>query len=492
MSKYVLSLDVGTTSCVCTAYDPSGKEAAECRREIRQIFPQPGWVEEDPTEIFNDAVFAMSSVINRVGAKNIVSIGITNQRETVVLWDRNTAEPVFNAIVWQCRRTSRICDGLKADGMGNAIRSKTGLPIDAYFSASKVQWILENIPGVREKAESGDVLFGNIDTWIIWNLTRGNRHVTDPSNASRTMLFDIHKMEWDSDLLALFGVPGQMMPEVLDSDAMFGEVRASFFGEIIPITGVLGDQQAAMYGQGCVDPGDVKCTYGTGAFMLMNTGSEPAIPYHGSITTVAWKIGGKTSYALEGSAYSAGSAVEWLKDIGLIDSLEESSEIAENAGDTGGCYFVPAFSGLASLYWSQDARATAVGITRATGRGQIVRAVLESIAFEVNDLLESMAADHGSYPTVMKVDGGVSKNDFLVQFQADLSGLEVERSASVEATSFGAALLAGRSYGFWELEGSDREIFPTRTIKAEREEMIHGWHRAIRCALEWAHNGHSR
>lgn len=495
MKQYILAFDAGTTSQRCLLFDHSGKIVSVAQREIKQYYPHPGWVEHDAAEIWATQIAVAIEAMQRVSvsAEEIAAIGITNQRETTIVWDKHTGEPVMHAIVWQCRRTAEQCDALRAEGVTEHIREKTGLELDAYFSASKISWILDHVPGAREKAERGDLLFGTVDCWLIWKLTQGRCHVTDVSNASRTMLFNIHTMDWDDDLLELFHVPKVMLPRVCASSEIYGESELSFFGAPIPIAGVAGDQQAALFGQTCFSAGDVKNTYGTGCFMLMNTGDKPVMSRHGLVTTVAWKRGNKVSYALEGSIFVAGAAVQWLRDeLRVIDTAPQSEELAQAVPDTNGCYVVPAFTGLGAPFWDPYARGTIVGLTRGVNRNHLVRATLESMAYQSLDVLEAMQEDAGLSLSALRVDGGATENNFLMQFQADMINTPVVRPKTVETTAKGAAFLAGLAVGFWKdtdelrtLQADARIFIPTMT-EEQREQKQHGWHHAVRCAMNWA------
>lgn len=465
------------------------------QREFTQYFPQPGWVEHDADEIWASQLGVAVEAMNMIGAtaKDIAAIGITNQRETAIVWDRHTGEPVHHAIVWQCRRTSDICDALKAKGLTETLKQKTGLVIDAYFSATKVKWILDNVPGARQKAEKGDLLFGTVETWLIWKLTKGAVHVTDYSNASRTMLFNINTLAWDDEILAELGIPKCMLPEVKPSSCIYGEADPSYLGGAIPIAGAAGDQQAALFGQTCFAAGTAKNTYGTGCFLLMNTGEKPVFSENGLVTTIAWGLDGKVNYALEGSIFVAGAAIQWLRDeLRIIDSSEDSEYMAKKVNDTNGCYVVPAFTGLGAPYWDQYARGTIVGITRGVNKCHIIRATLESIAYQVNDVLASMEADSGMKLTTLKVDGGASANNFLMQTQADIVNVPVIRPQCVETTAMGAAYLAGLATGYWANKEevmqnwiSDRTFTPAST-DTDRQKGIAGWHKAVRYAYGWA------
>ncbi|MDY4897412.1 MAG: glycerol kinase GlpK [Eubacteriales bacterium] len=494
MSGYLMALDQGTTSSRCIIFDDDEKIVAVAQQEFPNYFPAPGWVEHDPREIWNSQLTVMRQAISKAGlsASDIAAIGITNQRETTMIWDRRTGEPVYNAIVWQCRRTADYCDELKAQGLTDKIRSKTGLIIDSYFSATKIKWILDNIPGVRQRAERGELMFGTVDTWLIYNLTGGRVHATDPSNASRTMLFNIRNMCWDSELLELFGIPKPMMPQVLPSSGLFGYTAPELLGGSVAIAGVAGDQQAALFGQCCFEAGEVKNTYGTGGFMLMNTGTKPVFSQNGLLTSIAWSMGGKTCYALEGSVFICGAAVQWLRDgLGLIAGAAESEQIAASIPDSDGVYFVPAFVGLGAPYWDAYARGALFGLTRATGRAHVVRAVLESMAYQTVDVLELMQKEAGVSLTSLRVDGGACANNLLLDFQADISGLPIIRPACIETTALGAANLAGLAVGVF---GSADQIaqkwrverrFDPHMNSSERVQRMAGWHKAVSRTRGW-------
>lgn len=495
MSKYVMALDAGTTSNRCILFDKKGNMISMAQKEFHQYFPKPGWVEHDANEIWSTQIGVAVEALTKAGARpdDIASIGITNQRETTIVWDRHTGEPVYHAIVWQCRRTSEYVDQLKKQGLTEMIRSKTGLMLDAYFSATKLKWILDHVDGARERARNGDLLFGTVETWLIWNLTGGKVHVTDYSNASRTMMFNIHTLDWDDDILELMDIPRCMLPEVRPSSCEYGKTDSVVVGGEIPIGGAAGDQQCALFGQTCFKPGDVKNTYGTGGFLLMNTGDQPIESEHGLVTTIAWGLDGKVTYALEGSIFVAGAVIQWLRDeMRLIDSAEDSEYMAGKVSDTNGCYVVPAFTGLGAPYWNQYARGTIVGITRGVNKYHIIRASLESIAYQVNDVLQVMNQDSGIKLSSLKVDGGASRNNLLVQFQSDLSNLPVMRPDCVETTALGAAYIAGLSSGFWESKEEIarnwkvEEIFHPEISETEREHLIRGWKRAVDCACNWS------
>ena len=495
MAKYIMALDAGTTSNRCILFDHSGKICSVAQKEFKQHYPHPGWVEHDANEIWMTQLLVAQEAIRKIGATadDIAAIGITNQRETVIVWDKNTGEPVCNAIVWQCRRTAEYCDSLKEQGLADKIRSKTGLLIDAYFSATKIRWILENVPGTRERAEKGELLFGTVDTWLIWKLTGGKVHVTDYSNASRTMLFNIHELRWDEEILSLLDIPACMLPEVKPSSCVYGMSDKNLFGKEIPIAGAAGDQQAALFGQACFKPGDAKNTYGTGCFMLMNTGTEPKESKNGLVTTIAWGIDGRVEYALEGSIFVAGAAIQWLRDeVKLVESSPESEFYATQVPDTNGCYVVPAFVGLGAPYWDQYARGSILGITRGVNRAHIVRATLESLAYQTYDVLQAMEQDSGITLSTLKVDGGASANNFLMQFQSDMINAPVHRPACVETTAMGASYLAGLAVGFWNSQDDVMDnwkidsVFVPRMEREKREKLLKGWHKAVKCSLDWA------
>jgi glycerol kinase len=494
MAKYVLALDQGTTSSRAIVFDHDGNNVAMVNKEFPQIYPKPGWVEHNPMDIWNSQIEVAKAVIEKAGitAADIVAVGITNQRETTIVWDKATGEPVYNAIVWQCRRTAPICDELKAKGWTDKIREKTGLVIDAYFSGTKIKWILDNVPGVRAKAERGELLFGNVDTWLMWKLSGGKVHATDYSNASRTMLFNIHKLDWDDEILAELGIPRAMLPKPLPSSTVYGYTDKAVFGAEVPIAGDAGDQQAALFGQACYKPGMAKNTYGTGCFMLMNTGEKAVPSKSGLLTTIAWGINGRVEYALEGSIFITGAAVQWLRDeLRIINNSAESEEYARKVPDTGGVYLVPAFVGLGAPYWDMYARGAIVGITRGTKREHIIRATLESICYQTRDVLEAMTSDSGINLTALKVDGGAVANDFLMQFQADILGVPVHRPKVTETTALGAAYLAGLAVGFWANQDEiaakwqmDKEFSPSMSPE-QRAKLYRGWKRAVERALKW-------
>ena len=452
MEKYILALDQGTSSSRAIVFDHEGRTRSVAQKEFTQHFPKPGWVEHDPREIWSSEAAVIAQAITELGINglDIAGIGITNQRETTMVWDAATGEPVYNAIVWQDRRTSEYCDSLKSLGLTDKIRLKTGLIIDAYFSATKIRWILENVPGAREKAEAGKLRFGTVDSWLVWQLTRGEVHVTDVSNASRTMLFNIHTLEWDQELLDLLGIPRSMMPSVRSSSEVYGHTKTTIFAHAVPIGGIAGDQQAALFGQMCTEPGSVKNTYGTGCFLLMNTGEKPILSRNNLLTTIAWKIGDKVHYALEGSIFVGGSVVQWLRDgLGIIRSSSEIEALARSVDDNGGVYFVPALTGMGAPYWDQYAHGTICGITRGTTAAHIARAALEGIAFQTMDIVGAMEKDAGVPLSELKVDGGASRNNLMMQFQADILGASVVRPQVTETTAMGACYLAGLAVGYW-------------------------------------------
>ena len=495
MQKYVMALDQGTTSSRCILFDKSGNICSMSQKEFTQIYPQPGWVEHNPMEIWSSQLAVATECMAMVGAthEDIAGIGITNQRETTILWDRKTGEPVYNAIVWQCRRTADMIEELKRDGFDGTIRERTGLIPDAYFSASKIAWILKNVPGAREKAEAGELLFGTVDTWLIWNLTKGAVHVTDYTNASRTMLFDTHRLCWDEEILARFEIPACILPEVKPSSCVYGHTDASVLGGEIPIAGAAGDQQAALFGQCCFEQGEVKNTYGTGCFLLMNTGTDAIESKSGLLTTIAASTSEKVEYALEGSVFVAGAGVQWLRDsMRMLKSASQSQEYCEAVEDTAGVYVVPAFAGMGAPYWNQYARGPVVGLTRGCSKEHFIRAVLESIAYQTADVLRAMEQDSGIHLKSLKVDGGASANDFLMQFQADIVDTDVRRPKCIETTALGAAYLAGLAVGYWRDRDEIREnwqigaVFGSKMDAGKREKLLKGWRRAVKCALIWA------
>jgi len=495
MAELIMALDQGTTSSRCILFDKKGNIISTAQKEFTQIYPQPGWVEHDPMEIWASQLAVTIQAKAQLGQSDdvIKAIGITNQRETTIIWDKKTGHPVYNAIVWQCRRTAPMIDDLVERGYSDMIRSKTGLIPDAYFSATKIAWILDNVEGVRERAEKGELAFGTVDTWLMWNLTKGAVHATDYTNASRTMLFNIYTLKWDEELLNLFNIPISLLPEVRPSSGIFGESDAGVLGESIPISGVAGDQQAALFGQCCFNKGQVKNTYGTGCFLLMNTGKDPVRSQHGLLTTIAASIEGEVEYALEGSVFVGGAAIQWLRDgMRIIRSASHTNEYAERVSDTNGMYIVPAFAGMGAPYWDPYARGTVVGITRGCQKEHFVRATLESIAYQTMDVLNAMQEDVGVKITSLKVDGGASANDFLMQFQSDILGGSVYRPKCIETTALGAAYLAGLAIGYydnkddivgnWQLETD----FTYEIDYNKRAELIKGWKKAVKCALMWA------
>lgn len=490
-NKYIMALDLGTTSCRCILFNQKGEICSVAQKEFTQYYPQAGWVEHDAEEIWATQVGLMYEAMSKldVTPSDIAGIGITNQRETTVVWDKNTGRPICKAIVWQCRRTAEYCDLLKIRGYANMFREKTGLVLDAYFSGTKLHWILENVPHAREKAEAGQLLFGTIDSWIIWKLSGGKVHVTDYSNASRTLMFNIHKLEWDDEILTILGIPKAMLPEVKPSSCVYGTTDAKLFEVKIPIAGAAGDQQCALFGQTCFAPGEAKNTYGTGGFMLMNTGSKPVDSKNGLVTTIAWGVDGKVEYALEGSIFVAGAAIQWLRDeLGLIRNAAESEAMAKSVPDSNGCYMVPAFVGLGAPHWNQYARGALVGLTRGVNRNHIVRATLEAIAYQVYDVLKAMEEDSGIKLSTLQVDGGACANNFLMQMQADIINVKVERPECIETTAMGAAYLAGLAVGYWQDKAAIKQnhviaqSFTPDMDNEKREHLLRGWHRAVRAA----------
>lgn len=492
--RYVLALDQGTTSSRAILFDSQGNMVGMVNQEFPQIYPRPGWVEHDPHDILESQLSVAKKLLRNLNVEpqQIAAIGITNQRETTIVWDKKTGKPVYNAIVWQCRRTAGMCDEIKAQGLTDVIRSKTGLVVDAYFSATKVQWILKNVPGVMEKAKRGEIAFGTVDSWLIWNLTGGKVHATDVSNASRTMLFNINDLRWDEEFLDMFGVPRSVLPEVFPSSYVYGVTEKEIFGVKIPIAADIGDQQAALFGQMCVRPGTMKNTYGTGCFILMNIGNKPVFSRSGLLTTVAWKMGNEVSYALEGSVFIAGAAIQWLRDeLRMIESAAETEQLALSVPDSAGVYFVPAFVGLGAPHWDMYARGAMFGLTRGARKEHIVRAVLESIAYQTRDVVEVMCEECGTQLKTLRVDGGASKNNFLMQFQADILNVPVERPKVNETTALGAAYLAGLAVGYWEglnqIESQwqlDRRFVPSMD-EERREELYRGWKKAVERAKGW-------
>ena len=497
MSKYIMALDAGTTSNRCILFDHNGNICSVAQKEFTQLFPQPGWVEHDAEEIFTTQLEVAREAMAKIDASagDIAAIGITNQRETTIVWNRHNGKPVCNAIVWQCRRTADYCTSLQVQGLSDTIRKKTGLVIDPYFSGTKLRWILENVPDARRQAEAGDLLFGTVETWLIWKLTGGKVHITDYSNASRTMLFNLHTLTWDDEILQLLDIPRALLPQPMPSSAVYGQTDAAMFGAPISIAGTAGDQQAALFGQSCFDPGDAKCTYGTGAFLLMNTGNAPIFSQNGLLTTVAWGLNGKVNYALEGSIFVAGAAIQWLRDgLQLIRSASETEELALSVPDTNGCYFVPAFTGLGAPHWDAYARGCIVGLTRGVNRCHIVRAALDSIAYQTAEVLSAMETDAGVPLSSIKIDGGASANNYLAQTQADISRAPVLRPTCVETTAMGAAYLAGLAVGYWENTDSiranwnvDRTFYPQISAE-EQEARLSGWKKAVNRAENWENN----
>ena len=492
--KYIMALDQGTTSSRCILFDKAGNICASVQKEFRQIFPQPGWVEHDAMEIWYTTLEVSRSALNKLGisAADVAAIGITNQRETTVIWDNETGEPIFNAIVWQCRRTSDIIDKLVATGWSDDIRYKTGLQPDAYFSGSKIKWLLDNVPGARKRAEAGKLLFGTIDTWLIWKLTGGRVHVTDYTNASRTMLYNIRELKWDEELLKLLDIPACILPEVKPSSYVYGNTDFELYGGEIPIAGAAGDQQCALFGQCCFEPGQMKNTYGTGCFLLMNTGSEMVESKNGLVTTIAVGYEDRVEYALEGSIFVAGAAIQWLRDeLHVIANAPESQHFAQSVQDTAGGYVVPAFTGLGAPYWNQRARGAVVGVTRGFSRAHLVRATLESLAYQTYDIARAMERDSGIKIAELKVDGGACANDFLMQFQSDLVGCDVYRPRCIETTALGAAYLAGLAVGYWKSHEDVRNnwaidrVFTSSMEEEKRVKLLKGWHKAVKCALMW-------
>ncbi|MDO4286148.1 MAG: glycerol kinase GlpK [Eubacteriales bacterium] len=495
MKQYIMAIDAGTTSARCILFDRKGNMCAMAQQELPLSYPQQGWVEQDAMEIWTVQLEVCREAMKKLAVEpeQIAGIGITNQRETTIVWDKATGKPIAPAIVWQCRRTAAQADALRERGLGQMLQEKTGLIVDAYFSATKLQWILDHVPQAREKAEHGELLFGTVDCWLIWNFTGGKKHVTDVTNAARTMLFDIHKRKWDMDILQELQIPDSMLPEVVPSSGVIGETAPEWFGKPIVLAGIAGDQQAALFGQNCFQPGDVKNTYGTGCFMLMNTGEKPVKSKNGLLTTIAWEIDGVINYALEGSVFVAGAAIQWLRDeMGMIEQSSDSEAVARSVPDTAGVYLVPAFTGLGAPYWDPYARGALTGLTRGAGRAHMIRAALESLAYQTADVLQVMEQDSGLQLHSLKVDGGACANDFLMEFQSDIIAAAVERPVCVETTALGAAYLAGLAIGYW----ADREeirknsmpdkIFQPHMEEKQREKLLYGWHKAVRCCLNWA------
>ena len=495
MAKFIMALDSGTTSNRCILFDREGNICSVAQKEFTQHFPQPGWVEHDAEEIFATQLEVARQALQNIGASagDIAAIGITNQRETTIVWNKETGRPICNAIVWQCRRTADYCDQLREQGLAERIRQETGLVLDPYFSGTKIRWILENIPGARAQAQRGELLFGTVETWLIWKLTGGKVHVTDYSNASRTMLFNINTLTWDEEILKLMDIPSQMLPKVVQSSCIYGHTEPEYFGGPVPIAGAAGDQQAALFGQICFDPGCCKCTYGTGAFLLMNTGEQPIYSQNGLVTTIGWGINGKISYALEGSIFVAGAATQWLRDeLRFIESASDSEYMAKKVPDTNGCYVVPAFAGLGAPYWDAYARGCILGLTRGVNKYHIIRATLDSIGYQVNDVLTAMESDSGIPLTALRVDGGASANNYLMQSQADTCGAPILRPKCVETTAIGAAYLAGLAVGYWKDIEEIRKnwavdrVFSAEIPEEERKVRLKGWQKAVACATGWA------
>ncbi len=494
MSKYVMALDQGTTSSRCILFNKKGLIESSAQKEFTQIYPNTGWVEHNPIEIWSSQFSVAIEAMAKVGAaaSDIVAVGITNQRETTIVWDKRTGLPVYNAIVWQCRRTANMCDDLKAKGFDKVVKEKTGLILDAYFSGTKVKWILDNVEGARESAEKGNLLFGTVDTWLIWNLTKGKTYVTDYSNASRTMLFNIHELKWDEEILKELNIPLSMLPEVKPSSCVYGKTDIALFGAEIPIAGAAGDQQAALFGQCCYEPGTAKNTYGTGAFLLMNTGDKAVESKNGLLTTIAWGVGGKVEYALEGSVFIAGAAIQWLRDeLRMFDNAADSERYATAVDDTNGVYVVPAFVGLGAPYWDPYARGAIFGLTRGAKKEHLIRATLEAVAYQTNDVLKAMQEDSEIELKALKVDGGACANNFLMQFQADILGVQVDRPEIIETTALGAAYLAGLAVGYWKDKEDirsnwalSRSFIPNMEVE-RREELLSGWHKAIEKSKNW-------
>ncbi len=493
---YILAIDQGTTGSTAILFDREGQPVSPAYQEVRQIYTQPGWVEHDPKELFSASVAVAHDSLQKAGVatSQVKSIGITNQRETTIVWDRYTGEPVSNAVVWQCRRTAPLCEKLKQEGMGQIVKEKTGLIIDAYFSATKLRWILDHVPQGQHRAEQGDLLFGTVDSWLVWNLTGGAVHITDYSNASRTMLFNIHTLKWDKELLAALDIPEAVLPHVMPSSQVYGETAAGILGDSrIPLGAVVGDQQAALFGQACYDAGMTKNTYGTGSFVLLNTGDKPVPSEKGLVTTLAWGLGGEVTYAMEGSIFITGAAVQWLRDgLELISNAAESEALARSVPDNGGVFFVPAFVGLGAPYWDMYARGTILGLTRGTNKGHLARATLEAIAYQTRDIIETMGTEAGLQVPLLRVDGGGTANSFLMQFQADILGIPIQRAAVAETTALGAAYLAGLAVGLWhdtvdiERRWRAAETYEPKFSADQRESLYAGWKRAVERARGWA------
>ena len=495
MAKYMMALDAGTTSNRCILFNEKGEICSVAQEEFTQYYPQPGWVEHDAKEIWHTQLSVARQAMEKLGvtAADIAGIGITNQRETTIVWDRETGMPIYHAIVWQCRRTSEYCDSLKERGLVDKIREKTGLVIDAYFSGTKIHWILENVPGARERAEKGELMFGTVDTWLIYNLSGRKIHVTDYSNAARTMLFNINTLQWDDEILAELDIPKSMLPTPKPSSEIYGMTDESLFQGRIPIAGAAGDQQAALFGQTCFNPGEAKNTYGTGTFMLMNIGKEVKLSENGLVTTIAWGLDGEVNYALEGSVFVAGAAIQWLRDeVKIVDAAPDSEFFCNKVPDTNGCYVVPAFTGLGAPHWDQDARGCIVVLTRGCNKAHIIRATVESLAYQTYDILEAMQADAGVKLAALKVDGGACKNDFLMQFQADIIDAPVHRPQCVETTAMGAAYLAGLAVGYWNSKEdvianwAIDKVFDPEMDDDNRKKLLKGWKKAVKCSYGWA------
>ncbi|WP_439483535.1 glycerol kinase GlpK [Cyclobacterium plantarum] len=493
-NQFLMALDQGTTSSRAIIFNQKGQIVSSAQKDFEQIFPQSGWVEHDPEEIWTSQASVATEAITRakISAHQIAGIGITNQRETTIVWDRNTGEPVFNAIVWQDRRTSAFCNTLKENGHSDMVRDKTGLIIDAYFSGTKIKWILDNVDGARERARKGELCFGTVDSWLVWKMTAGRLHITDITNASRTMIFNIHERKWDAELLDLLDIPREILPTVKSSSEVYGTTSGDLLSAKIPIAGIAGDQQAALFGQLCTEPGMAKTTYGTGCFLVMNTGDKPVKSNNQLLTTVAWQIGEKVNYALEGSVFIGGAAIQWLRDgISILKDAKDSENMAKSLEDNGGVYFVPALTGLGAPYWDQDARGAFFGITRGTSRAHLSRAGLEAIAYQVYDVLKAMEKDAGEETIEMRVDGGATANDFLMQFQSDLNQCEIKRPAIIETTALGAAYLAGLAIGFWKDVEEIRELwkadesFKPKKDKKQMEKNLKYWHKAVNRSLNW-------
>ena len=495
MNKYILSFDQGTTSSRAIVFNQLGEIVSVAQKEFEQIFPKPGWIEHDPNEIWSSQAAVAAEAISKIGinGKSIAAIGITNQRETAVMWDRETGKPVYNAIVWQDRRTAGMCDDFRSNGYTDVIQKKTGLIIDSYFAGTKVKWVLDNVEGVRKKAEQGKIAFGTVDSWLVWKMTRGKKHITDVTNACRTLLFNIQTMEWDEELLKIFDIPESILPEVVSSSGKLAETATTIFAHSIVIGGIAGDQQAALFGQQCANPGLAKSTYGTGSFMLINTGTEPVISKNNLLTTVAWKIGNKkTQYALEGSIFIAGAVVQWLRDqLGIIKNSSEIEVLANTVEDNGGVYFVPALTGLGAPYWDSYARGTIIGLTRGNNKGHLARAALEGIAFQTMDILHAMEADSGTKVKELRVDGGASANNLLMQFQSETLGVPVVRPKIIETTALGAAYLAGLAVGYWkdlqdlQQHWKKEKVFTPEISRDKMEKMIHMWNKALEKSKKW-------